>query len=420
MGERAGAAAEGRRRPPRRLRARHAAPRGRLVARPARGVAAPARPAVRRVRAARAEDRHLPLLLRADADPEVDPVPAAAPAAARRASSTTSARTSAASRRPSSRSASARTPRSSARYDAIRWVPEAHVIPPGLDLRPFTPVPPSDAARPLVVHAPSNREKKGTRFVIEACEQLPVEPRHRRGCPARRRARALRARRHRRRPAERRLARRLRARVDGARQASRHLPGTRRRRPQREGYGIRLPVVPATAETLVDALRPLVEQPALRREIGARAARTSSRCTTSTGVADRLVDLYRSCADVPGRPTPLVVPRRSRSERLRGIRQSTGSAASSRGCSRCSCCRSTRAYLGTEGFGKIESVTALVDRARDRLVAGISSAFFRFYFDSKDPERRVLVVRTTFWFTMGMATVGLIIGCAFATPIAHS
>ena len=36
-----------------------------------------------------------------------------------------------------------------------------------------------------------------------------------------------------------------------------------------EGYGVRLPIVPATKETLVDALRPLVEQPALRREIGA-------------------------------------------------------------------------------------------------------------------------------------------------------
>src|SRR5438067_5152841 len=59
-------------------------------------------------------------------------------------------------------------------YDAIRWVPGAHVVPPGLDLREFAPVPPSDAPRPLVVHAPSSREKKGTRFVIEACEQLPV------------------------------------------------------------------------------------------------------------------------------------------------------------------------------------------------------------------------------------------------------
>ena len=31
---------------------------------------------------------------------------------------------------------------------------------------------------------------------------------------------------------------------------------------------------------------------------------------------------------------------------------------------------------------------------------GISSAFFRFYFDSPEPERRRLVLRTSFWFTM--------------------
>src|SRR5207237_8400583 len=54
-------------------------------------------------------------------------------------------------------------------YDAIRWVPDAHVVPPGLDLTPYAPRPPSDNPRPLVVHAPSNREKKGTRYVIEAC-----------------------------------------------------------------------------------------------------------------------------------------------------------------------------------------------------------------------------------------------------------
>src|SRR6202140_2795840 len=49
------------------------------------------------------------------------------------------------------------------------------MIPPGLDLRPFTPVPPSDRRRPLVVHAPSNRSKKGTEDVIAACALLPVE-----------------------------------------------------------------------------------------------------------------------------------------------------------------------------------------------------------------------------------------------------
>jgi O-antigen/teichoic acid export membrane protein len=76
-------------------------------------------------------------------------------------------------------------------------------------------------------------------------------------------------------------------------------------------------------------------------------------------------------------------------------------------------------YLGTKGFGKIEIITALTTVLVIVLSAGISSAFFRFYFDSQDPERRLAVVRTTFWFTMAMATVGLLIGCLFASPIAH-
>src|SRR5439155_10136212 len=76
-------------------------------------------------------------------------------------------------------------------------------------------------------------------------------------------------------------------------------------------------------------------------------------------------------------------------------------------------------YLGTKGFGKIEIVTALTTVLVIVLGAGISSAFFRFYFDSKDDERRTLIVRTTFWFTMAMATFGLVVGCAFAGPISH-
>jgi O-antigen/teichoic acid export membrane protein len=48
---------------------------------------------------------------------------------------------------------------------------------------------------------------------------------------------------------------------------------------------------------------------------------------------------------------------------------------------------------------------------------GITSAFFRFYFDTDDDAGRTLVVRTSFWFTMGMATLGLVVGCAAATPL---
>jgi glycosyltransferase involved in cell wall biosynthesis len=179
-------------------------------------------------------------------------------------------------------------------YDAIRWVPEAHVIPPGLDLREFTPVPPSDSARPLVVHAPSNREKKGTKFVIEACAQLPVELDIVEGVPHD-------------------VARERYARADivvdqlnagwhgvfALESMALGKPVVTYLKPDvvdrsEAGYGIRLPVVPATADTLVDALRPLVEQPALRREIGAQSRAYVEQVHDIDRVADRLIDLYRS------------------------------------------------------------------------------------------------------------------------------
>jgi O-antigen/teichoic acid export membrane protein len=77
-------------------------------------------------------------------------------------------------------------------------------------------------------------------------------------------------------------------------------------------------------------------------------------------------------------------------------------------------------YLGPEGFGKIETIVALTTVLVIVLQLGIGSAFFRFYFDTKDPRQRVLVVRTAFWFTMGMATLGLVVGWVLATPIAHA
>jgi len=60
-------------------------------------------------------------------------------------------------------------------WDATRWVPEATVIPPGIDLTRITPVPPHDRKRPLVVHAPSSRRRKGTEHVVAACEALDVD-----------------------------------------------------------------------------------------------------------------------------------------------------------------------------------------------------------------------------------------------------
>jgi len=76
------------------------------------------------------------------------------------------------------------------------------------------------------------------------------------------------------------------------------------------------------------------------------------------------------------------------------------------------------AYLGTDGFGKLELVAALTAVLVIVLQLGIGSAFFRFYFDSAEPAHRLLVVRTCFWFTMGMATIGLAAGWIFASQIA--
>jgi glycosyltransferase involved in cell wall biosynthesis len=50
--------------------------------------------------------------------------------------------------------------------------------------------------------------------------------------------------------------------------------------------------VPATKETLVDALRPLVESPALRREIGAASRAYVEKVHDIDRIADRLVELY--------------------------------------------------------------------------------------------------------------------------------
>jgi O-antigen/teichoic acid export membrane protein len=76
-------------------------------------------------------------------------------------------------------------------------------------------------------------------------------------------------------------------------------------------------------------------------------------------------------------------------------------------------------YLGRVGFGKIETVVALTSVLVIVLRLGITSAFFRFYFDSEDDAHRTLVVRTAFWFTMAMATAGLLVGFAAAHPLAR-
>jgi glycosyltransferase involved in cell wall biosynthesis len=60
-------------------------------------------------------------------------------------------------------------------YDALRWVPEAEFVPPGIDVASIAPTPPGDSARPVILHAPSSRRRKGTDDVIAACAGLDAD-----------------------------------------------------------------------------------------------------------------------------------------------------------------------------------------------------------------------------------------------------
>ena len=77
-------------------------------------------------------------------------------------------------------------------------------------------------------------------------------------------------------------------------------------------------------------------------------------------------------------------------------------------------------YLAPSSFGRVETLTAATAVAVIVLRMGVSTAFFRFYFDHKDAARRLAVVRTSFWFTMAMATVGLVLCVAFAGSVSQA
>ena len=75
-------------------------------------------------------------------------------------------------------------------------------------------------------------------------------------------------------------------------------------------------------------------------------------------------------------------------------------------------------YLEPSDFGAVGVLVGLSAVLVTILRAGISSAFFRFYFDAEDDAGRLLVLRTSFWFTMASATAGLVAGLLLAQPIA--
>jgi glycosyltransferase involved in cell wall biosynthesis len=60
-------------------------------------------------------------------------------------------------------------------YDAARWVPEAEVVPPGIDLRGIEPAPPRTDGPLRVAHAALSRSRKGTELIVAACAEAGLE-----------------------------------------------------------------------------------------------------------------------------------------------------------------------------------------------------------------------------------------------------
>jgi glycosyltransferase involved in cell wall biosynthesis len=177
-------------------------------------------------------------------------------------------------------------------YDAIRWVPDADVIPPGVDLRTLQPVPPPRHDRPVFVHAPSSRARKGTEHFVRASEELGVELEIVEGLhhdEARRRYERADV-----------VLDQLNAGWYGmlAIEAMAlgkpvvtflHDEATRR---TEEAFATRVPIVRAERENLVETLRPLAESATERRRIGAESRIYVEQVHDLERVADRLLALY--------------------------------------------------------------------------------------------------------------------------------
>jgi glycosyltransferase involved in cell wall biosynthesis len=179
-------------------------------------------------------------------------------------------------------------------YAATRWVPDATVVPVGIDLRDYEPVPPVERERPLVVHAPSDPEKKGTKDVVAACERLPVDLDVVHGVPH-----------------DQAVERFKRA--DIVVDQLNYLwhgvftieclayakPVVTRLDPEaveetERAFGVKVPIVAATKDDLVDKLRPLVESFELRRRLGETGRAYVERVHDIDKVADRLIEIYAS------------------------------------------------------------------------------------------------------------------------------
>jgi glycosyltransferase involved in cell wall biosynthesis len=178
-------------------------------------------------------------------------------------------------------------------YDATRWVPEAEVIPPGIDVGSIAPAyPPGDRTRPVILHAPSSRRRKGTEHVLAACEGLDADLvlveglRHDEAFERYREADIV--------------VDQLNAGWYGlfaiecmalGKPVVSFLHDEARRRTEDE-LGVEVPIVSATKDDLRARLQPLVADAAERRRIGAASRAYVEQVHDIERVADRLLALY--------------------------------------------------------------------------------------------------------------------------------
>ena len=177
-------------------------------------------------------------------------------------------------------------------YDAIRWVPDAEVIPPGIDVKAIAPAPPSDRARPTILHAPSSRRRKGTEAIIAACDGLDadlvlVEGLNHDDAFERYRNADI-------------VVDQLNAGWYGVfaiecmalgKPVVTYLHEEAVERTERE-LGVRVPIVSATRDDLRERLERLVASAAERRRIGAESRAYAEHVHDLDHVADRLLALY--------------------------------------------------------------------------------------------------------------------------------
>src|ERR1700745_4091097 len=76
-------------------------------------------------------------------------------------------------------------------------------------------------------------------------------------------------------------------------------------------------------------------------------------------------------------------------------------------------------YLTRADVGAVETLISLTVVLLIVLRMGISMAFFRFYFDAEDDRGRTTVGRPSFWFTIVVSTLALVVGSIFASQISH-